>query len=173
MSEEQDNIVDLEFDFSIDDIMFKGKTLSDWQDEFTITIPGVHVTNQEMQRNIILLNNKYHLAFNCYNELLISYGKIEQDFNIKRGTVIKELMTTMRNDGAGRMPAKEVLAEMAISSNAQLKAIHQQLVLMDIIKIFFENNKVKLEKTMQLIINLSYMISASDKIHYKSGEPTL
>ena len=37
----------------------------------------------------------------------------------------------------------------------------------------FENNKIKLEKTMQLIINLSFMVSSSEKIHHKSGEPFL
>jgi hypothetical protein len=165
--------IDLEFEFSIDDIMFKGKTLTDWESEFTISIPGVHLTSQEMQKHIITLNNKYHLAYNCYNELLISHGKIEQDYNIKKGIAIKVLVDSMRADGAGRLPAKDVLGEMVLSSNAQLKEAHQQLILMDIIKTFFENNKTKLEKTMQLIINLSYMISASDKMHYKSGDPTI
>lgn len=167
------DIVETDADCSISDIVFKGKSLMEWERQFTINIPSAHITNQEMQRVIIALNNKYHLAYNCYNELLISYGKIDQSFNARRGVSIKTLIASMREDGAGRMPAKEVLAEMAIASDTNLKELHQQLMTIDILKTFFENNKIKLEKTMQLVINLSFMISASDKIHYKSGDPTI
>ena len=62
---------------------------------------------------------------------------------------------------------------MAISNNAELKALNSQLLMVELIKTFFENNKMKLEKTMQLVINLSFMVSSSEKIHHKSGEPFL
>lgn len=163
----------ISFDFSIGDIEFKGKSLLDWTSQFTINIPGVHMTNQQAQKIIIDLNNKYHLAYNCYNELLISYGNVEQEFISKKSIVMKSMVESLRSDGAGRIPAKEVLSEMAITSNNELKELNQKLMLLDIIKTFFENNKTKLEKSMQLIINLSYMISASDKMHFKSGEPYL
>jgi hypothetical protein len=168
-----DNSIGLITDFPMDDILFKGISLSDWEKDFTITIPNSNMTNLEMQRHISELNNKYHKAYNCYNELLVSYNKSEQIFNIKRGEAIKSLIDSMRADGVGKMPAKEVLAEMALSANNDVKNKHQELMLLDIIKTFFENNKSKLEKTMQLLINLSYLINASDKIHNRSGDPVL
>jgi hypothetical protein len=175
MSEESenDNLPSLEFDFSMEDILFKGKPLTEWEEVFTITVPNIHMTNQEMQKIIISLNNKYHLSYNCYNELLISYSKLQQDFEIKKGIAVRALVTTLRSDGAGRIPGKDVLDNMAIASNIQLKNVHQQMMVIDIIKTFFENNKIKLEKSMQLVINLSYMISSSDRVHYKSGDPVI
>lgn len=165
--------IEADNDASLSNILFKGKPLSTWQEDFTINVsPGN--TGIEMQNVIALLNNRYHLAYNCYNELLIVYSNLEKKFNIKKGIVIKSLIDQWKVDGAsGRTPAKEVLAEMAISNNAELKSLNSQLVMVELIKTFFENNKMKLEKTMQLVINLSFMVSSSEKIHHRAGEPFL
>lgn len=165
--------IEVDNDISLSNILFKGKPLSSWQSEFTINVsPGN--TGIEMQNTIATLNNKYHLAYNCYNELLIVYSNLEKKFNTKKGIVIKALIDQWKADGAsGRTPAKEVLSEMAVSNNDELKTLNSQLLMVDLIKSFFENNKIKLEKTMQLIINLSFMVSSSEKIHHKSGEPFL
>jgi hypothetical protein len=160
-------------DFSLDDITFKGKMLSDWIDCFSIDIPNGHITNFEAQKLIADLNNKYHLAYNCFNEILISLSSLEQRFNLQKSVAVKELITALREDGAGRIPAKDVLSEMAISSSEDLKLLHTNVMLFDVIKSFFEHNKIKLEKSMQLVINLSYLISSSDRMHFKSGEPYL
>lgn len=165
--------IEADNDASLTSILFKGKSLSAWQEEFTINVsPGN--TGAEMQNVIATLNNKYHLAYNCYNELLIVYSNLEKKFNVKKGIVIKALIDQWKEGGAsGRTPAKEVLSEMAISNNTELKALNSQLLMVELIKTFFENNKMKLEKTMQLVINLSFMVSSSEKIHHKSGEPFL
>ena len=165
--------IEVDNDVSLSNILFKGKPLSSWQNEFTINVsPGN--TGIEMQNTIATLNNKYHLAYNCYNELLIVYSNLEKKFNTKKGIVIKALIDQWKADGAsGRTPAKEVLSEMAVSNNDELKTLNSQLLMVDLIKSFFENNKIKLEKTMQLIVNLSFMVNSSEKIHHKSGEPFL
>jgi hypothetical protein len=165
--------IEADSDVSLSSILFKGKPLSAWQDDFTVNVtPGN--TGIEMQNIIATLNNKYHLAYNCYNELLIVYSNLEKKFNVKKGIVIKGLIDQWKVDGvSGRTPAKEVLSEMAVSNNNDLKALNSQLLMVELIKTFFENNKIKLEKTMQLIINLSFMVSSSEKIHHKSGEPFL
>lgn len=160
--------VEVSNDISISNIMFKGKSLSYWQNIFTIQLNSGG-TNQEIQRTLSEVHNKYHLVYNNYNELLVAYSNIEKQFNVKRGLVIKEIVDEWKENGvSGRVPAKEILSEMAISKDDNLKTLHSQLVMIELIKTFFENNKIKLEKTMQLVINMSFMVNASDKVQVRS-----
>lgn len=166
--------IEVDNDVTLSNILFKGKPLSSWQDDFTLNLPSAGVTGLEMQAIISSLNNKYHLAYNCYNELLVVYSNLEKKFNVKKGLAIKTLLDGWKESGAsGRVPAKEVLAEMAVSSNDEVKTLNSQLTMVELIKTFFENNKIKLEKSMQLVINLSFIINSNEKLHFKSGDPYL
>ena len=165
---------EFELALSLDDVSFKDKTLRDWEAELTIDIPSSHITNQEMQRFLIKLNNRYHRAYNCYNELSVTFTKMQINFDVKKSIVVKEMIRGMRDQAAGRLPAKEVIAEMAISSNDELKRLQEEMVLFEIIKVFFENSKIKLEKSVQIFTNLTMLVNAADKVHYRAGgEPTL
>lgn len=160
---------EFELALSIDDISFKEKTLRDWETRFTIKIPDSHITNQEMQKFLSALNNKYHTAYNCYNEILVTFTKLQIKFQEKRSEVVKGIIRGMREDASGRLPAKDVIEAMALSTSNELRQMHEEIVLFEIIKLFFENSKNKLEKTMQVLINLSYLVSAADRVHYKAG----
>lgn len=155
-------------DFS--EIKFRNRDLLEWEEYLTVSMPSLPALTIEIDRALVALHNKYQTAYNCYNELVILYGRFKSDFqnfmDKKCSTIISEIRS---KSSAARIPAKETLEGMARSRFSDLRKTENALLNIEFTKAFFENNKNKLEKAMHVASRISFSANQSDKMFNKAG----
>ena len=156
-------------ELTLDDLNFRDRTLAEWQEDFTIELPKIPSTSIEVQKALVEWNTAYQRAYNCYNELIVMANNTENDLNKAKGIAVAKKVKEYKADNVGRLPARELIVELVLTENEDLAKLQYTMNLLEIIKEFFENNKIKLEKAMPLITNLSYMTHASDKVSNHGG----
>jgi hypothetical protein len=160
-------------EFGLEDVTYKNKTLAEWQDRFTIIIPELPSTNNEVQKFLAKINNAYHAAYNQYNDLMVTCSKNEKDVNAMQLANVSAIYAEYREQGIAKFPAKEMMLELALVRDDTIKNLNSEKLLYELIKEFFDNHRIKLEKTMHIAGNLTYLVNGADRTHWKSGDPTI
>jgi len=161
-----------DLDISLDDITYQEKTLTDWADDLTVQMPSFPMNHQTIANVVIQLSNKYQIAYNAYNELYVMYSSLNKRLTDRKNAVIATKIEEYKEKGvAGRMPGKEALEAIALNESST-KQLNDSLKMCEIVKDFFEHNKNKLEKSQQLVLNISYAVNQSDRVWNKSGAPS-
>ncbi len=166
MSEEVEDKPEEEVN-AVDAIEFQQKTLSEWQIELTVKMPAMPATSFEMQKVVADLNNKYQIAYNCYNELMVMHREQEINMNRQKFRAVKILMDEYKAKGV-RTPAKETIESLVIEKDEDLASLMEDTIMYSIIKDFFENHKNKLSATMKVASDLLYSCGQSDRMFNKS-----
>ena len=151
---------------------YRGKTLLDWADELKVMLPPVPATNQQIQQAITDLNNKYQISYNCYIEVMAMYSRAKSQYEAARDAAISAKRRELL-DGNIKIPAKEILENIAVDSSPAARAKRDQMTGIELIQDFFEHKKIMLEKAMQLVLGLNYAVNASDKMNHRHGDPKL
>ena len=154
-------------EIDLSEIGYGDRNLVEWETFLTVNLPKIPAGSHEVQKALVDLNNRYQVAYNCFNELNVILCKKEAEFHETRATAVNRKLTEFRAQGITKLPAKELLLEMTLS-DADVKAKKDDMTFYDLIRTFFESNKIKLEKSMGLFTTLSYAVHSSDRMHYKS-----
>lgn len=162
---------EVEDDLTLDDITFRDKTLSEWEKELTVKVPALPTTSLAIQNTVAHLNNQYQVAYNCYNELMVLYTSASRTYKSLLDVAIKAKLEQYKADGVKRAPGKEVLEALCLEDDDGIKLAQDNKTMLGLIRDYFDNNKCKLEKSMQLVLNISFGVGQSDRMHYKSGDP--
>lgn len=156
----------MSIDVDISTIGYGEKDLTQWIETFTVLSPKMPSTALQIQQSIADLNNKYQLAYNCYSELeaICAINKAEYDTELNK--YVDSKMAELREHGINKMPAKDTIISMA-SNSEEVKVKKSEFDVVCLLRDFFLCHKTKLEKSMQLFVNMSYSITSSDKIYEK------
>ena len=155
---------------SLDDITFEGKSLTDWLDELTIQMPPLPMNHQDATMVARNTHNKYQIAYNCYISLTVYYNDANRRLQAMKNSIIAKAVEDFKEKGVGRMPSKEALEALALAAE-EIKSLNEEVCMYEAIKDFFESNKNKLEKSIQLVLNVSYQVGQNDKVWNKQGSP--
>lgn len=158
-------------ELTLDDISFRDKTLAEWEDELTVAIPALPTTSLAIQNTVGHLNNQYQVAYNCYNELMVLYTSASRSYKSMLDVAIKAKIEGFTAEGVKKYPGRDTLEAMCLEDSEHVKLAGDNKVMLGLIRDFFENNKQKLEKSMQLVLNISFSVGQADKMHFKSGDP--
>lgn len=165
-SEKQEEFINDENLIRINSIVFKGKNLDTWEQELTIIIPPLPISTLQINKIVANLNNKYQVAYNLFSELQVLYSSLNRKFNSAKAEVIDAKVSELKEAG-GRMPSKEILETISLN-NDNVKAIDDELCKIILIRDFFEYHKIKLEKIMQLVLNISFSASQNDRLYNRT-----
>jgi hypothetical protein len=163
--EKQEEVPDLQLP-SLDRITYRGKTLQEWQDEFTIPMPRLPSTAHEITQVIATLYNKYQTAYNCYSELFVIVNGLERELKAAKFKLMDELVEGYREKGA-KAPGKDVLEMLALNKEPA-KSRLDQLQKIVAIKEFFEIHKTKLDKVAPIAKDISYSVNQSDRVTHRT-----
>lgn len=150
-------------DLDLNDFTYGDKTLAEWQDDFTVSLPRMPAQAQEVSSAIQVLNDKYQLAYNCYAEFKVLCSSKNNQLYATKNAVIARKLAEYKTSGA-KPPGKDVLESLALAS-VECKALLEDVQMYELIMEFFECHKVKLEKAMQLFTAVSYSTRSADKMH--------
>jgi len=153
-------------DYSMID--YAGKTLFEWQQELSVTMPSMPCSSVEIDKTCAILNNKYQIAYNLYNNLFISYKDLESKTRRVMIAKTEELCETYTTNKV-RIPGRERLEDIARNKYKAIQRHEDKLVQISILKTYFENHKNKLKDLMLLTNSLSYSINQSDRMYDKSS----
>ena len=154
-------------EITIDDFSYGDKTLGEWANELTVIIPSLPTQTEIIQNKIIDVNNKYQLAYNCYNELKVVCSAKKSTFTTAKNNVMATLSAEYRTSGV-KSPAKDILESLATSNDA-VKDLYEDLKIYELIMDFFEDHKIKLEKASQICTSIMYSVKGSDKVHHNGS----
>ena len=172
IEEEAETVVD------ISDITYDDKDLYDWEDELTVKLPSLPTNSQTITQCLVDLANKYQIAYNAYNKLLVFAGRAENDYKSEKYRLCTKYIEACKTAKATKIPAMTTVEALVINNpkNKRLSALLTNYQIYEIIRDFFCNNKTKLEKTMLLAEKISYSVNASDRMHqnaqFNSGVTT-
>lgn len=162
-----------EEDYSpLNNISFQGKTLTRWQDDLTVLMPRIPTTLTEITNTVARLNDQYQAAYNAFNELVVICSQIKGEYEQIKRRAIEDKRRELQENNV-RVPGKDILENISIASSDEAERLKSELDLCEITRDFFENNKIKLEKCMNLATNISATTRESDKMHFRSGEPRI
>ena len=161
IEEETDNTVD------ISDITFDGKDLYDWEEELTVKLPSLPCNGQTITQCLIDLSNKYQIAYNAYNKLLVLASRAENQYKAEKYRLCAKYIEDCKAAKVAKSPAMATVEALVINNpkNKKLGGLLDNHQIYEIIRDFFCNNKTKLEKTMVLAKDISFSVNASDKMH--------
>lgn len=144
-------------------ISFANRTLQEWETELTRHLPLWPCNSSDMIVAIIDLNTKYQNATNCLNDLMILYTQANREFKKKTNLKVAEKLAEYREAGVVKNIAKDTIETIVMSEDNELNILKDDAVNIEVVKVFFESNKQKLEKTMMLAKDLLYSISATER----------
>ena len=151
---------------SLSKIIYRGKTLEEWQEEFTILMPRLPATAHEITQVIATLYNKYQVAYNCYSELYVIVNELERGLKAEKFKIINDLVTEYKAQGA-KPPGKDVLEALALGrepAKSKLDALQK----ISAVKEFFEIHKTKLDKVSPIAKDISYSVNQSDRVTHRT-----
>lgn len=166
MSEESDDVGAI-----LSEVIFRTRNLHEWAEFLTVMLPPVPADSLQIQQALTDTNNKYQIAFNCYNDVMVMASGEERKFEAAKSSA----MAAKRNELLAancKVPGKEVLESLAIDSSDRVKVLRHSFKTLELIMNFFENNKIKLEKSMQLVQAISYLVNSSDKMNHRGAIST-
>jgi hypothetical protein len=175
----EDAVVDIDDDYeediiSLSDIDFAGKTLEEYEDMFTVTIPSLPCSSIEMGGAIVKLNNAYQVAYNCYNKLLVMCSRAESQYKGEKYRLCDEYISNAKAQGVtkGKLPAIGTI-EAIVTNNTKNKKLRNLMATFkkySAVKEWFQEHKTKLEKSMMVGKELIYLVTSSDRVHnYTQG----
>lgn len=163
----------VEDELTLDDISFRDKSLAEWEEELTVKMPALPTTSLAIQNTVVRLNNQYQIAYNCYNELMVLYTSTSKVYKRLLDIAIKEKVIAFTAEGVKKFPSRDNLETICSEESNSVRLAYDNKVMYGLIRDFFENNKSKLEKSMALVLNVSWSTGQSDKMNFKSGDPRL
>jgi len=152
---------------TLDDISFRDKTLTQWEDHFTVKMPPLPCSSEIMNQTIATLNNRFQDAFNCFIEFHIMNNDLARRLKDQSDKKISEKITELLSKGVKKPPARETVATM-VSGDKTIRAYSLEIQKISTIKDFFEFHKDKLGRMMQLANSLSVNVGASDRMFHQS-----
>lgn len=147
----------------LNDFTYGDRELGAWEADFTVILPRQPCHAQEIQNCITDTHNKYQLAYNCFSELQVVCSSKSRALFAVKNQVIAAKSAEYRASNA-KPPAKDILESIALAT-PQCKLLAEDANMCELILEFFENHKIKLEKSMQLCIALLYSVKGNDKMH--------
>ena len=163
MSEENEKIEEVDEDIYLEDIVFDDKNLIEWEEDLTIILPSLPCTSFQITSALINLNNKYQIAYNNYNKLLVLASKAEKKFDNEKNKLISIKLKDYASKGVAKSPTLDKLETIVLNDNTTLQDLYELSEMYSIIRDFFKNNKIKLENIMEIVRSISYSVNASDK----------
>lgn len=154
------------------EVGYMGKSLLEWAEELKVMLPPVPATSLQIQQAITDLNNKYQISYNCYIEVMAMYSKARSQYEAARDSAISAKRRELLDNNV-KIPAKEILENIAVDSSPAARAKRDQMTGIELIQNFFEHKKIMLEKSMQLVLGMNYAVNASDKMNHRHGDPKL
>lgn len=153
---------------TLDDVVFSGKTLQDYEDAFTHKLPSIPCSGQEILSAISDLANAYQLAYNCASKLIIVCAKAEKDFKVSRNKIVAQKIKELRDLTPGKstkLPAKETIEAMAIEGSQELSNLISTLKKWEMVKDWFDSHVKKLAQMLMSAKDISYAINNADRAY--------
>lgn len=153
-----------EVPFDINTVTFRDKTLSDWEDMLTVRMPKMPATSNELSSVLATCNDKFQIAYNCYNDLIVSTKGVEITYNKALDAAVGAVIANLKAEGVNRMPSLETLQKAALSNNEELLDLKDRLEIYEVIKDWFERNTKKLGTVIKSVSDLLYHANHSDRM---------
>lgn len=150
-------------DISLDDFTYGDKVLTEWADELTVSMPRLPAQSQEVANCLTSMNNKYQLAYNCFNELKVVCSAKQSVLTSTKNEIMSKKAAEYKAEGV-RVPGRDILESLALATS-DCKALFEDVQMYELIMGFFEDHKTKLEKCMNLCVAVLYSVKGSDKMH--------
>lgn len=149
-------------------ISYAGKSLDEWDDELTVTMPAIPCSSIDIDRTCATLNNKYQIAYNTYNNLFVSYKELQARTRGLLIVKVEEIDAGYKEQGV-RSPGRDRMEDMARNRFKIIRQHEEKLIQVAILKEYFENHKNKLKDLMLLTNSLSYSVNQSDRMYDKAS----
>lgn len=145
-------------------VSFRDKSLAEWEVELSLTIPRIPAPPVELSKALASANNKFQIAYNCYNDLLVETKMADITFKKRANIEVGKIVTDLKSKDVKRFPSKENLYEMAIRDSSELEALSERLIIFEAAKDFFDENKKKLAVMIKSISDMLFSANQSDKM---------
>lgn len=155
-------------DIDLEDIEFDGRNIIEWEEHLTVQLPSLPCHSQEIAQAISDIGNKYQIAYNAYNKLLVLTNKAARAYRDECDKLVSLKVKDYETKKV-RAPSKDTIEASVIGSSTKLARLKERFDVYDIIKQFFENSKNKLEKCMIAAKDISYSVNSSDRIYGRKG----
>lgn len=166
--DKEEELAEEEEPFDINTVTFREKSLSDWENLLTVRMPKMPATSSELSTVLASLNDKFQIAYNCFNDLSVMTKGVEITFNRSLNAAVGAVMADLKDKGVGRMPAMETLQKAALCDNDTLLELKDRLEIYEVIKTWFEQNTKKLGSVIKSTSDLLFHANHSDRMFNKT-----
>lgn len=154
---------------SAGDIEYAGKSLDQYEEEFTVKIPALPCTSIEMGNAISKLNNSYQIAYNCFNRLFVVCSKAEALYKAEKYSLCTKYISDLKAAGVakGKIPALATVEALVINNtkNKKLLRLLDTYKKYSWVKDWFEHHRNKLQTAMTIGSKLLYQTASSDRMN--------
>lgn len=167
---DDDEVEEIE-EYDLSDVEYGLKNLEEWEKDFTIFLPSLPCTANEIFNCMVDLNNNYQRCYNIYTRLLVLSSRAEGQYKLEKFRLVDIETDKLKAAGVKRMPSRDNL-EIKVQNdpkNTTLRSLRSLYRKFSAIKDFFENHKHKLEKSMLVAERVSFHIGANDRAVTKAG----
>jgi hypothetical protein len=133
-------------------------------------MPSMPCSSIDIDTTCATLNNKYQIAYNAFNNLLVAYKELQSRCRNLLNKRVDDLL--LGYPDKIKPPGRERLEAMARNKYKDLQRHEDRFVQISILKEYFEHHKNKLKDLMLLTNSLSYSANQSDRMFDKSYKTT-
>lgn len=159
--------IDADEILDISEIEYDGKSLTEWEKELTISMPSFPCTSQAITPKLIDLFVKYQVAYNVYNDLTVRHDKVVRAYKKACGKKVTQYLKMLEDKKVKATPAMDKIEAIVLNKSEALMELKHMCLMLDTLRQFFEQNKNKLGRIIDLAKDISYSIRASDNVYQK------
>lgn len=149
-------------------IIFRERTLSEWENYLTVTVPSMPAHSVEISNVLADISNRYQICYNCFNEIMTMVKELDSELRVATAKGIQNESSKLKSAGSNRLPSREILESLAIKNDKELSDLHERRVVYESVQDFFENNKNKLAVVLRAVSDILYSCTQSDRILSKT-----